>query len=104
MTLSSPTLSFRMKLFAAMMLVVSGVTGAALLVTQQTVAASYEKIFRERFAAEADLFSAAQEARLAAVKDKCRELARSVRLIAAIEENDTALLYQIAFDELREVM
>ena len=68
------------------------------------MSATYAKIFRERFLAEADLFSAAQEARLAAIKDKCLELARSVRLVAAIEESDAALLYTIAFDELREVM
>ena len=104
MSLSRAALSFRWKLFLAMMLVVTGVAGAALLVTQQAVAATYAKIFRERFRAEADLFSAAQQARLAAIKDKCLELARSVRLVAALEERDAALLYQIAFDELREVM
>jgi Adenylate and Guanylate cyclase catalytic domain/HAMP domain len=86
------------------MLVVTGVTGAALLVTQQEVAATYTKIFQERFRAEVELFAAAQEARLTAVKDKCRELGRSVRLIAALEEGDATLLYKIAFDELREVV
>jgi class 3 adenylate cyclase len=104
MSSPKPSPSFRTKLFIAMMVLVSGVTGAALLVTQQSVAASYEKIFRQRFASEVALFSAAQDARLGAVKDKCLELARSVRLVAAIEEHDTALLYQIASDELREVM
>ena len=104
MNVSRAGLSFRWKLFLAMMLVVTGVAGAALLVTQQAVAATYAKIFRERFRAEVDLFSAAQQARLAAIRDKCSELARSVRLIAAFEEHDAALLYQIAYDELREVM
>ncbi len=104
MSLSGAALSFRWKLFLAMMLVVTGVAGAALLVTQQAVAATYAKIFRERFRAEADLFSAAQQARLTAIKDKCLELARSVRLVAALEERDVELFYQIAFDELREVM
>ncbi|MET0151979.1 MAG: adenylate/guanylate cyclase domain-containing protein [Candidatus Binatia bacterium] len=104
MSLSLTALSFRWKLFLAMMLVVTAVAGGALLVTQQAVAATYAKIFRERFRAEADLFSAAQDARLAAVKDKCLELARSVRLVAAFEESDAALLYTIAFDELRKVM
>jgi class 3 adenylate cyclase len=99
-----PPLNFRLKLFLAMMLVVTGVTGAALLVTQQEVAATYAKIFQERFRTEVELFAAAQEARLTTVKDKCRELARSVRLIAALEEGDTTLLYKIAFDELREVV
>jgi class 3 adenylate cyclase len=103
MSLSGAGLGFRWKLFLAMMLVVTGVAGAA-LVTQQAVAATYAKIFRERFRAEVDLFSAAQQARLAAIRDKCSELARSVRLIAAFEEHDVALLYQIAYDELREVM
>ena len=99
-----PALDFRRKLFLAMMLIVTLVFGAALLVTHQTVAATYARIFQQRFAAEVDLFSAAQEARLAAVKDKCSELARSVRLIAAADERETTLLYKIAFDELRGVM
>ena len=99
-----PALDFRRKLFLAMMLIVTLVFGAALLVTHQTVAATYARIFQRRFAAEVDLFSAAQEARLAAVKDKCSELARSVWLIAAADERETTLLYKIAFDELREVM
>ena len=104
MTVRPPALNFRLKLFLAMMLVVTGVAGAALLVTQRAVAATYSEIFEERFRAEVDLFSAAQEARLAAVRDKCLELAGSVRLIAAMDENDVALLYKIAFDELREVL
>jgi class 3 adenylate cyclase len=99
-----PALSFRLKLVLAMMLVVVGVTGAALLVTQQNVEATYRKLFQDRFEREVEFFSTLRESRLAAVKGTCLDLARSVRLIAAIEEDDTALLYRIALDELRDIL
>src|SRR5690242_7111239 len=87
-----------------MTLVAALATGAALVVVQRHVAHTYTTLFAERSAAEADLFSALQETRLAAVERKCLELARSVRLVAAFAEDDAALLYRIALDELRDVL
>jgi class 3 adenylate cyclase len=99
-----PGPSFRAKLLLAMLLVVTLVTGSTVVVLQQHVEATYRHIFEERFQDELDLFAAGQEARLAAVRAKGLELARSVRLIAAMEEEDAALLYRIALDELRDVL
>jgi hypothetical protein len=99
-----PAPSFRAKLLLAMLLVVTLVTGSTVVVLQQHVEATYGHIFEERFQDELDLFAAGQEARLAAVRAKGLELARSVRLIAAMEEEDAALLYRIALDELRDVL
>jgi len=97
-------MSFRLKLQLAMMLLVACVTGTTLVVLQHNVEATYRTIFQERFRSDVELFSALQGARLAAVRTKCLGLARSVRLIAAVEERDTALLYRIALDELRDVL
>ncbi len=97
-------MSFRLKLQLAMMLLVACVTGTTLVVLQHNVEATYRTIFQERFRSDVELFSALQGARLAAVRTKCLGLARSVRLIAAAEERDTALLYRIALDELRDVL
>src|SRR6187431_1464730 len=91
-----PAPSFRAKLLLAMLLVVTLVTGSTVVVLQQHVEATYGHIFEERFQDELDL--------LAAVRAKGLELARSVRLIAAMEEEDAALLYRIALDELRDVL
>ncbi|HEV7732808.1 MAG TPA: adenylate/guanylate cyclase domain-containing protein [Candidatus Binatia bacterium] len=98
------TLGFRLKILLALMLVVAGVTGGALLVTQASVAATYRALVDARLDGEADALAALQETRLAAVKAKCRDLAGSVRLVAAMEEHDDALLYRIALDELRDVL
>jgi class 3 adenylate cyclase len=58
----------------------------------------------EAFERDVAFVAALQSARLAGVRAKCLELARSVRLIAAVEESDPAILYRIALDELREVV
>jgi class 3 adenylate cyclase len=99
-----PAPSFRAKLLLAMLLVVTLVTGSTVVVLQQHVESTYRHIFEERFQDELELFAAGQEARLAAVRAKGLELARSVRLIAAMEEEDADLLYRIALDELRDVL
>jgi len=96
--------SFRLKLQVAMLALVVGATGATLAVIQQSVAATYRRLFEERFAHDVGVFAALQRARLAAVENRCVGLARSVRLIAAIAERDPALLYRIALDELRDVL
>jgi class 3 adenylate cyclase len=99
-----PLPSFRAKLLLAMLLVVVLVTGWTVVVLQQHVEATYRHIFEERFQDQLDLFTAGQEARLAAVRAKGLEVARSVRLIAAMEEEDAELLYRIGLDELRDVL
>jgi len=52
------TLSFRSKLLLAMMLVVVGGTGATVLVTQRSVAASYRTLSRQQFETEVRLLAA----------------------------------------------
>ncbi|MEA2626550.1 MAG: adenylate cyclase [Candidatus Binatota bacterium] len=96
--------SFRFKLFLATTLVVAFVTGATLLVTEHAVERDYRQIHRTRFESEVERIAALRDARLASVRDRCLDLAGSVRLLAAIEERDADLLYRIALDELRAVL
>jgi class 3 adenylate cyclase len=97
-------LTFRGTVLLAMVLMVAGVTGTALLATERSVAASYRALFRARLDAEAEHLAALQTARLAASRARVRDFAGSVRLVAALEEGDRDLLHAIALDELRELL
>lgn len=101
-----PRATYRTKVLLAMMFVVTAVSVATLVVAQQRVQQNYERMFRSQFQREIAYFRALQEARLGAVKDQCLRLARSIRLIARLNEPDldAADLYQIAEGELREVL
>lgn len=65
---------------------------------------AYRDLFQEQFRRDVRLVAALEDARLAAVRTRCLELARSVRLVAALGENDPQLVYDIAIDELRDVL
>lgn len=95
-------LGFRLKLVLAMMSVVVLGTGSSLFVAQQRVQAAYQRLFEEQFRSQFERFAEAQDARLSGVKEKCLDVVtHSVRLRAAVEENDGELLYSVATDELR---
>ncbi|HRI16867.1 MAG TPA: hypothetical protein PLX89_28075, partial [Verrucomicrobiota bacterium] len=95
-------LGFRLKVVVAMMTVVVLGTGASLFVAQRRVQEAYRKLSEEEFRSQFERFTELQEARLAGVKDKCLDLvSNSVRLRAAMEENDSELTYTVATDELR---
>src|SRR5690349_8752930 len=78
------SLSFKFKLLLAMMLVVCGITGATMFLGQRKLEAVQGELFQQEYESEVALFTQGQEARLGAAKEKCRELVRSVRLIAAM--------------------
>jgi class 3 adenylate cyclase len=99
-----PAPSFRTRLLLAMMLVVGGVTLATAVATQRSLAAAYRRQDEERFARDLRQLEELREARLASVKARSRDLARSVRLVAALYERQPELLYQVALDELRDVL
>ncbi len=100
----APTFSFRVKLVAAMMLVVAGVTGATLYVAKDRMEAAHERMSEIQFRNQVELFNRMRELRLERVREKCRELTRSVRVAAALEEEDLELLYNLAQDELTPVL
>jgi class 3 adenylate cyclase len=80
-----PSLSFPLKILLAMMLVVAGVTGATLYITQKRVQTAYREVFAEQFETQAYFFLKLQEARLSAVQEKCLAFVRSVRLLALMD-------------------
>lgn len=110
-----PALSFRFKLLLAMMVVVVGVTGTTLYVTQQRVQATYQRLSEEQFQREIQFHTALQAARLYDVQRRSRNFAHSVRLrdlmrrlnsdVEARDDADLALatekMYQTAEDELQ---
>ena len=99
-------LGFRTKLLLAMMAVVIGVTVATILATQSRVQQTYERIFKSQVEIQIQFFTRLQEARLGGVRQKCRDLNRSVRLRAALEEADAEVLYDRnnALSELRDIL
>jgi class 3 adenylate cyclase len=96
--------SFRTKILLALVLLAGGLVTAALVVAQWSVAGVQRATAAEAFERDVAFVAALQSARLAGVRAKCLELARSVRLIAALEEDDPSILYRIALDELRDVV
>jgi class 3 adenylate cyclase len=96
-------LSFRIKLLLAMMLLVAGVTGATLYVTQEKVRAAYLKLFQNQFETEVNYFSTQQEGRLGSLKGPCEALAQSAPLREALAKGDAGRIYEIATGELGNV-
>ena len=98
------TAGFRTKLTVAIMLIVCAVTALALFVAgrhgEADVQAQLQREFQREFAAR----FAVQETRRAAVTERCDMLANSVRIRAALEENDVRHLYEIGAIELRDLL
>lgn len=99
-----PSFSFRIKLVAAMMLIVVSVTGATLYVAQDRMRVAHERLSDTQFKSQVELFSEVRKSRLIRVREKCQELVRSVRVAAALEEEDLENLYLVAYDELADVL
>ena len=95
---------FRANLFAAMMIVVFAVTTGALYLAQKNAESADREHLNREFRNEFASLLAAQEVQLAAITERCRTLAHSVRILAALEENDVQDLYLNARIELRDVL
>ena len=96
--------SFRAKLLAAMMLVISGLMALALYLAQRHVAAAAQSSLRQNFQAELLSLDKVRELRNAALAEHCGALASRPRIHAALEDNALDLLYLTAKDELRDLM
>lgn len=83
-----------------MMLVVAGVTGATLYVTQQKVRVTYQKLYREQFEREVDYFTLQQDGRLSTLRERCEALAKSANLRQALLKGDSGPIYDVATEEL----
>lgn len=97
-------LSFRVRLLAAMMLVVSGITALGLYLAQRQLAANAEQELEREFQGEVASLHSVQEMHQAALAARCRALAEKPRIHAALEDNALDLLYPNAKDELRDMM
>jgi class 3 adenylate cyclase len=99
-----PRLSFRLKLLVAMMLVVAGVSGVTLWLTQIRVQAAYEKLFEEKLQEQLTHVPREQEDRIGEIKRECARFAGLRRIFAALEEREVEQLYLTAQDELRVIL
>ena len=96
--------SFRARLLAAMMVLVCSITAAALSFAQRNAAATDQRNLQNEFQSRLGFVLGAQEVRLTAIAERCRTLARSLRIRAAIEEGVIEDLYLNAEVELRDVL
>ena len=94
---------FRTKLLLAMMLLVVAVTALALYFAQRSLTANVEGDLEREFQARFAALQRTQEVRHAALVERCRALARRVRIHAALEDGGLDLLYENADDELRDI-
>jgi signal transduction histidine kinase len=97
-------LSFRAKLRGAMTLVVFVATALVLFVVQRRAESEVQANLQREFQGEFNASLGVQKTRLAAISARCRSLARSVRIRAALEENDIPDLYANAAIELRDLL
>jgi signal transduction histidine kinase len=100
----SSVMSFRIKLLAAMMIVVSAITALGFYFAQRQLAANVEQALKRQFQGEVASLHSVQEMRHAALAELCRTLAQKPRIHAALEDNALDLLYPSAKDELRDMM
>jgi signal transduction histidine kinase len=96
--------SFRTKLLAAMMLVVSAITASGFYLAQRNVTAAAKRDLQQNFQAELSSLDKVQKFRHAAIAERCSTLASRPRIHAALEDNALDLLYPSAKDELRVLM
>ena len=96
--------SFRTKLLAAIMLVVSAIMAFGLYLAQRNVTAAAQRDLQQNFQAELSSLDKVQELRNATLAERCRALALRPRIHAALEDNALDLLYPSAKDELRDLM
>lgn len=96
--------SFRAKLFAAMMLVVFGLTAAGFYLAERNAAAETRHDLETDFQAELAKLHGMEELRYAALAERCRALIDKPRIHAALEDNALDLLYPSAKEELRDIM
>ena len=107
-TLPSPVrgslAGFRLKLAAAMMMVVVAFTAAWLVFAQRNAAAGAERVLHEEFRGALAALETARETRSAALTARCLALVRKSRIHAALEDDALDLLYLSARDELSDLM
>jgi signal transduction histidine kinase len=100
----SGLLGFRIKLLAAMMLVVSAITAVGLYLAERQLTANAERELERAFQSELASLHHVQDMHHAALAERSGVLAQKPRIHAALEDNALDLLYPNARDELRDLM
>ena len=99
-----PSVSFRGRVLAAMMLVVSAITAAGLSLAQRKIADEVQYDLQRDFQSELAALHSIHEVRHAALAERCRALVAKPRIHAALEDGALDLLYLSAHDELRDII
>src|SRR2546423_9663439 len=86
-----------------MMLIVMAITSAAVYFAENNLRSNQQRLLNTQFQNQLRSFLAVQDLRSSAVAEKCRDVSRSVRLRAALEEKDIDDLYRNALTELQDV-
>ena len=86
-----------------MMLIVLAITSATVYTAENNLRANQQRLINTQFQNQLRSLLAVQNLRSGAVVEKCRDVSRSVRLRAALEEKDVTDLYQNALAELQDV-
>lgn len=97
-------LSLRTKLILTMSAVVAGATIGTSVLTQGYVRRMYQQKFEEDFKAEVRYFSNQQLGRLSELRSRCRKLATSSELAAAVSKRDKTRIQSVVSDELKPFM
>jgi signal transduction histidine kinase len=85
------------------MLIVVVATAASSYIAERNAQGRYQEGLEAQFQDQMRLFTALQEERRRAILEKCGAVSHSVRLRAALEENDAEDLYRNAFTELQGI-
>jgi signal transduction histidine kinase len=96
--------SFRTKLTATIMLVVTVLTSLGLYLAQRHVAAEAHRELQQDFQAQLKSLHELQRLRNRTLTDRCAVLVAKPRIHAALEDNALDLLYPSAKDELHDLM
>ena len=95
---------FRLKLTIAMMLVVSGITGATLYFVQHGMQGDAERTLQQEFRAAFANLLGVQAAHRAMVAERCNAVASALRTRSALEDGNIEALYLNADIELRGLL
>jgi PAS domain-containing protein len=95
---------FRLKMLVTLMLTVGGLTAGGIYYVEYSSEAADQARLKVQFQGELGRRLGSQEARRAAIAERCQLMARSPRVLAALDEGELSDLYLNAEVELRDVL
>ncbi len=91
-----PILSFRFKILLLVVAILSGAIGFSMVVTQNRLEATYQKLFARQYDTQIDFFNSRQKMALAGVMDQCQKLADDGQFVSAVASADSDAVLRIA--------